>query len=32
MIAHRDQSLAYCDRMLRFQNGGFVAGEPALTT
>jgi ABC-type multidrug transport system fused ATPase/permease subunit len=30
MIAHRDQSLAYCDRMLRFQNGGFVADEPAL--
>lgn len=32
MIAHRDQSLAYCDRMLRFQNGTFVADEPALTT
>jgi ATP-binding cassette, subfamily C, bacterial len=31
MIAHRDQSLAYCDRMLRFQNGKFVADEPALT-
>jgi len=31
MIAHREQSLAYCDRMLRFQNGQFVSTEPALT-
>lgn len=30
MIAHRDQTLAYCDRMLRFRNGTFVAGEDAL--
>jgi ABC-type multidrug transport system fused ATPase/permease subunit len=32
MIAHRDQSLAYCDRLLRLQNGSAVAGEPALTS
>jgi ATP-binding cassette subfamily C protein len=31
MIAHRAESLAYCDRMLRFQNGRFVADQPALT-
>lgn len=39
MIAHRDQSLAFCDRMLRLQNGRAIAdelpdelpGEPALT-
>lgn len=31
MIAHRDQSLAYCDRMLRLQNGRAIADEPALT-
>ncbi|MGB8630428.1 MAG: ABC transporter ATP-binding protein [Xanthobacteraceae bacterium] len=30
MIAHRDQSLAYCDRVVRFQNGQFAADEPAL--
>jgi ABC-type multidrug transport system fused ATPase/permease subunit len=30
MIAHRDQSLAYCDRIVRLQNGQFAAGEPAL--
>jgi ATP-binding cassette subfamily C protein len=30
MIAHRDQSLAHCDRVLRFQNGRLAAGEPAL--
>jgi ATP-binding cassette subfamily C protein len=30
MIAHRDQSLAYCDRLLRLQNGSAVAEEPAL--
>jgi ABC-type transport system involved in cytochrome bd biosynthesis fused ATPase/permease subunit len=29
MIAHRDQSLAYCDRLLRLQNGSAVAEEPA---
>jgi ABC-type hemin transport system ATPase subunit len=27
MIAHRDQSLAYCDRIIRFQSGKFTAGE-----
>jgi ATP-binding cassette subfamily C protein len=32
MIAHRDQSLAYCDRLLRLQNGSAVANEPALTS
>ena len=39
MIAHRDQSLALCDRMLRLQNGRAIADElpddlpdePALT-
>jgi ATP-binding cassette, subfamily C, bacterial len=31
MIAHRDQSLAYCDRMLRFNNGRFVADEAPVT-
>jgi ATP-binding cassette subfamily C protein len=31
MIAHRDQSLASCDRMLRLQNGRAMADEPALT-
>ncbi len=31
MIAHRDQTLAFCDRMLRLQNGRAVAEEPALT-
>jgi ATP-binding cassette subfamily C protein len=31
MIAHRDQSLASCDRMIRLQNGRALAGEPALT-
>jgi ATP-binding cassette subfamily C protein len=31
MIAHRDQSLAHCDRLLRLQNGTAVADEPALT-
>jgi hypothetical protein len=31
MIAHREQSLAYCDRIVRCQNGRFVADEPALT-
>jgi ATP-binding cassette, subfamily C, bacterial len=31
MIAHRDQSLAYCDRLLRLQNGRAIADEPALT-
>jgi ATP-binding cassette subfamily C protein len=31
MIAHRDQSLAACDRMLRLQNGRAIADEPALT-
>jgi ATP-binding cassette subfamily C protein len=31
MIAHRDQSLAYCDRLLRLQGGGTVADAPALT-
>jgi ATP-binding cassette, subfamily C, bacterial len=28
MIAHRDQSLAYCDHMLRLQNGRAVADAP----
>ena len=28
MIAHRDQSLAYCDRVLRFENSRFVTDEP----
>ncbi len=31
MIAHRDQSLASCDRMLRVHNGRAIADEPALT-
>jgi ABC-type transport system involved in cytochrome bd biosynthesis fused ATPase/permease subunit len=31
MIAHRDQSLASCDRMLRLQDGRAIADEPALT-
>ncbi len=31
MIAHRDQSLASCDRMLRLHNGRAIADEPALT-
>ncbi len=31
MIAHRDQSLAYCDRLLRLQSGRALAEEPALT-
>jgi ATP-binding cassette subfamily C protein len=31
MIAHRDQSLASCDHMLRLQNGRALADEPALT-
>ena len=31
MIAHRDQSLASCDRILRLQSGRAVADEPALT-
>jgi ABC-type bacteriocin/lantibiotic exporter with double-glycine peptidase domain len=29
MIAHRDQSLAACDRMLRLQNGRAIADQPA---
>lgn len=29
MIAHRDQSLAGCDRIIRFRNGRIVADEPA---
>jgi ATP-binding cassette subfamily C protein len=32
MIAHRDQSLSYCDRVLRLQNGRAVVDEPALIT
>jgi len=31
MIAHRDQSLASCDRVLRLENGRAVADEPGLT-
>ena len=31
MIAHRDQSLAYCDRVLRFENGRFVNDESLVT-
>ena len=31
MIAHRDQSLAYCDRVLRFENGRFVTDESPVT-
>ena len=31
MIAHRDQSLACCDRVLRLENGRAVADEPGLT-
>ena len=31
MIAHRDQSLASSDRMLRLQNGRAMADESALT-
>ena len=30
MIAHRDESLSCCDRVLRFQPGRQVADEPAL--
>jgi ATP-binding cassette subfamily C protein len=30
MIAHREQSLDFCDRMLRLQGGRTVADEPAL--
>lgn len=30
MIAHRDQSLADCDRLLRLQGGRAVADAPAL--
>lgn len=30
MIAHRDQSLACCDRLLRLENGRAGADEPAL--
>ena len=30
MIAHRDESLSSCDRILRLQNGRLVADEPAL--
>jgi ATP-binding cassette subfamily C protein len=30
MIAHRDESLSSCDRIVRFQNGRIVANEPAL--
>ena len=32
MIAHRDQSLADCDRLLRLQGGRAVADAPALTS
>ncbi len=31
MIAHRDQSLAYCDRVLRFENGRFVTDKSPVT-
>jgi ATP-binding cassette subfamily C protein len=31
MVAHREQSLAYCDRIVRCQSGRFLADEPALT-
>jgi ABC-type transport system involved in cytochrome bd biosynthesis fused ATPase/permease subunit len=31
MIAHREESLARCDRMLRFQNCRVIADEPALS-
>lgn len=31
MIAHRDQSLAYCDRVLRFENGKFVNDQSPVT-
>jgi ABC-type transport system involved in cytochrome bd biosynthesis fused ATPase/permease subunit len=31
MIAHRDQSLAECDRIVRLQNGRAVADERAPT-
>ena len=30
MIAHRDESLSFCDRILRLQNGRLAADEPAL--
>lgn len=29
MIAHRDASLSYCDRILRFHGGRLLTGEPA---
>ena len=32
MIAHRDQSLADCDRRLRLENGRAIADAPALTS
>jgi hypothetical protein len=28
--AHREQSLVYCDRIVRFENGKFAAGERVL--
>jgi ATP-binding cassette subfamily C protein len=31
MIAHREQSLAFCDRIVRCQSGRFAVDEPALT-
>jgi len=30
MIAHRDESLSSCDRIVRFENGGLVGDEAAL--
>jgi ABC-type multidrug transport system fused ATPase/permease subunit len=32
MIAHREQSLDFCDRMVRLQNSRAVADEPALVS
>jgi ATP-binding cassette subfamily C protein len=32
MIAHRDESLSYCDRILRFQSGAPVTTEAARAT
>jgi len=30
MIAHRDESLSCCDRIIRVENGRIVADRPAL--
>jgi ATP-binding cassette subfamily C protein len=32
MIAHRDESLASCDRVVRMENGRIVAGKTTLAS